>query len=101
MCSGRADNNRVDVVLFPVDQFAEIAVLSCIRISLGRFAQESRIDIAQGDDVVMLHLSNDRPATIAHADAGQVDLLARRSVANTSQDVARYDGKCCQCGAGG
>jgi hypothetical protein len=96
----RADSHGVKVVLFPIDQLAKVVVFPGVWISPGSFPEVLRIDVANGDDVVSLELSNDRPTPIADADDGEVDSLARCKIARTSQDVSRYDSECGECGTG-
>src|SRR5207244_7192570 len=50
------------------------------------------VDVAQRVDVLALHALHVVAAHAAHANAGDVELVARRAVA-APQDVARHDGE--------
>jgi hypothetical protein len=73
---GRGADDGVDVFL--VEALAPVDVGLGLRVGLGGLLEVVGVNIAQGDDVLARDLVQVAPAAPAHADAGDVELLAGR-----------------------
>ncbi len=96
---GRADDDRVDLLVDLVEHLAEIAVLPGLGpLFEGGGGMAAAIDVAQRDDVLAGEVVQIRSALPADADAGDTDLLAGRGLAALRNHMAGHDHHGCRAG---
>src|SRR5205823_13883357 len=89
---GRRHRHRVDVLRLLVEHLAVVPVPLCLDIGLERVFGALPIDVAQRVDVLAFHAAHVVAARAPHADADDVELVARRAVA-TYERVPGPDGE--------
>src|SRR5881628_688672 len=89
---GRGNRDRVDALRFLVEHLPVVPVALRLRVALKGVFGGLPVDVAQRVDVLALHALHVVAAHAAHANAGDVELVARRAVA-APQGVARHYGE--------
>jgi hypothetical protein len=96
----RRDDDGVDVLVLGVQHPTEISILSGARVALERIGGSSLVDVAQSDDVLAADRIEIAGPSAANADAGYVELFARRNMTTSAKNVARGNRKrrrSCRC----
>ena len=90
----RGDHYRIDVLVLLVQHLAKIFVFFGLRVASERPACTPPVHIAQRHDVLTADGINIAAALAADADAGNVDLLARRNMTRSSQNMPWNNCEC-------
>ncbi len=75
---GRRHDDGVNLILLGIQHFPIVTVPPCLRINFGGPIQEIRVNVAQGDDVLVGQLLHVVPALVSTAYNAKVQLLLRR-----------------------
>ena len=89
---GRGHGHRVDALRLAVEHLAIVLVAFRLGIGLERVFSALPIHVAQRVEVLAFHAPHVAAAHAAHADARDVELVARRPIA-PPQDVPWHDGE--------
>ncbi len=92
----RRYSNRIDVLAFLIQHFAEITVLLHVRIPLECSGRMFPINITERNEVFRADLADITAPHAADADAGDIELFARRNPAGPAKYMTRNDGKRCR-----
>ncbi len=87
---GCAHDDRVDA-LFLLEHDAKVLVLPGLGVSPERVPGVVPVDVAQSDDVLAADVVQVAGPLPPDADAGNVELVARRRIAHPAQDVPGHD----------
>ena len=85
-------NDRIDLAL-PVEHFPVILIALGIRILLEGLGGIAPVHIAEGDNIFLFAAGKVGFPHAAHAHGGQVELVARRGISRSAEDMAGHDGK--------
>src|SRR4029450_10850796 len=88
---GHAHGDRVDLLLHRIEHLAVVLEPLRLRVLLEGVPHLAIVDVAEGDDVVARAGVDARAAPAADADAGDVELVARREAAGPTEQVRRAD----------